>query len=102
MAKQTMDAIRQAELNAEQTIRSAQVQANESISQAQENAAALIADAHRRAAEKLAETRTQAEQDSKASSLAAQDAVTREIDALCEQGRCNKAQAIQAVIDEMS
>ena len=31
MAKQTMDAIREAELNAERTLRAAQVSANESV-----------------------------------------------------------------------
>ena len=41
-------------------------------------------------------------QDSKASALAAQDDVTREIDALRQQGRKNQAKAIQAVIDEMN
>ena len=101
MAKQTMDAIRQAELDAEQTIRTAQIQANASISDAQSKADALIADARRRAADKLAETRSLAEQDSKASALAAQDEVTREIDALRQQGRKNQAKAVQAVIDAM-
>ncbi len=102
MAKQTMDAIRQAELDAEQTIRTAQIQANASISDAQSRAEAMIADARRRAADKLAETRSRAEEDSKASALAAQDGVTREIDALRAQGRKNQAKAIQAVIDEMN
>lgn len=102
MAKQTMDAIRQAELNAEQTVRSAQVQANESISQAQIQAEAIIADARRRASELLAETRSQAEQDSKTSALAAQESVTREIEALRQQGRKNQSKAVQAVIDEIS
>ena len=102
MAKQTMDAIRQAELNAEQTIRTAQIQANASISDAQSKAEALIADARRRAAAMLADTRAQAEQDSSASALATQDDVTREIDALRQQGRKNQAKAIQAVIDEMN
>ena len=102
MAKQTMDAIRQAELDAEQTIRSAQVQANESIRQAQAEAETVIGDAHRRTADLLAETRAQAEQESKASALAAQDEVTREIEALREQGGRNRAKAIQAVIDEIN
>ena len=102
MAKQTMDAIRQAELDAEQTIRAAQIQANASIAEAGEKAEALIADARRRAQEKLAETRALAEQDSKAFALSAQDEVTREIESLRQQGRKNQAKAIQAVIDEMS
>ena len=101
MAKQTMDAIRQAELDAEQTLRSAQVQANDSIRQAQADAEAMIADARRRASETLAETRAQAEQDSHASALAAQESVTREIEALRQQGGKNRDRAIQAVIDEI-
>ena len=102
MAKQTMDAIRQAELNAEQTLRSAQIQANESIAQASEQAEQLIAEAHARAQRKLDETRTLAEQDSRAQALAAQDEVTSEIEALRQQGRKNQSKAVQSVIAEMS
>ena len=102
MAKQTMAAIRKAELEAEQALRSAQVQANESVADAQAKAGQMIADANRRAAEKLAETRTQAEQESRASALAAADDVSREIEALRAQGRRNEAKAIESVIAEMS
>ena len=102
MAKQTMDAIRKAELDAEQALRTAQIQANESVADAQAKAEHMIADANRRAAEKLAETRTQAEQESQASALAAADDVTREIETLRAQGRRNQAKAIESVIAEMS
>ena len=102
MAKQTMAAIRKAELDAEQALRTAQVQANESVADTQARAEQMIADANRRAAEKLAETRSQAEQESKTSALAAADDVTREIEALRAQGRRNEAKAIESVIAEMS
>ena len=101
MAKQTMDAIRQAELDAEQTLRSAQVQANELILRGQASAEELISEAKRRASVTLAETRAKAEQDSHASALAAQEAVTREIEALRQQGGENRDRAVQAVIDEI-
>ncbi len=102
MAKQTMDAIRQAELNAEHTLREAQVSANEAVADAQAKAEQMIAEANQRAADKLAETRAQAMQDSQASALAASDNVTREIEALKAQGRRNEAKAIESVIAEMS
>lgn len=102
MAKQTMDAIRQAELDAEYTLRAAQLSANESIAAAQAKAEQMLADARTRAAQKLAETRAQAEQDSEASARAASGEVTREIDALRAQGRKNERKAIEAVIAEMS
>ena len=102
MAKQTMDAIREAELNAEHTLRAAQVSANESVVNAQAQAEQMIAEAQRRAADKLAETRTQAQQESEASALAAADEVTREIEALKARCRKNEADAIESVIAEMS
>ena len=102
MAKQTMDAIRQAELNAEHTLREAQVSANETVAGAQAKAEQMIAEANQRAADKLAETRAQAMQDSQASALAASDDVTREIEALKAHGRRNEAKAIESVIAEMS
>ena len=102
MAKQTMDAIREAELNAEHTLRAAQVSANESVVNAQARAEQMIAEAQRRAADKLAETRTQAQQESEASALAASEDVTREIEALKARCRRNEAGAIDAVIAEMT
>ena len=101
MAKQTMDAIRQAELDAEQTLRTAQVSANESVAAAQAQAEQMIAEAHARAAQKLAETRAQARSESEASALAASDDVTREIEALKAHCRKNEVGAIEAVIAEM-
>ena len=102
MAKQTMDAIRQAELNAEHTLRSAQVSANESVANAQAQAEQMVTEAQNRAAQKLAETRAQARSESEASALAASDEVTREIEALKARCRKNEAGAIDAVIAEMS
>ena len=49
MAKQTMDAIREAELNAEHSLRAAQVSANESVVDSQARAEQMIAEAQRRA-----------------------------------------------------
>jgi hypothetical protein len=102
MAKQTMDAIREAELNAERTLRAAQVSANESVANAQARAEQMIAEAQRRAADKLAETKAQAQNDSEASARAAFDDVTREIEALTSRCRKNEADAIEAVIAEMT
>lgn len=102
MAKQTMDAIRKAELDAEQTLRSAQLSANESVANAQAQAEQMIAQARQRAADALSETRAQAQSESAASALAASDDVTREIEALRAKGRKNEERAIEAVIAEMS
>ena len=102
MAKQTMDAIRDAELNAEHILREAQVSAHESVVNAQAEAEQLIAAAQKRAADRLAETRAQAQQDSEASARAASDDVTREIEELRARCRRNEADAIKAVIAEMT
>ncbi len=102
MAKQTMEAIRQAELAAEQSIRDAQSKANADIAKANTQAEEMIAAAKERAGKKLADTRTAALHEAEQISLASAESVTREIEALERQGQKNRAKAISAVIAEMN
>lgn len=102
MAKKTMEAIRQAELNAEQTVKSARAQADAKRTEANALAEAMIAEARENAAKKLSAARTAAEADAKAAASASYDSVTGEIDTLRRQCAKNEAKAIGAVIAAMS
>ena len=102
MAKKTMEAIHQAELNAEQTIKSARTQADAKRAEANAQAEALIAEARENAVQKLSAARTAAEADAKAAASASYDSVTSEIDTLRRQCAKNEAKAIGAVIAAMS
>ena len=102
MAKQTMEAIRQAELNAEQLIKSARAQADAKRSEATAQAELMIAEARQNAAKKLSAARSSAEDDSRKAASASYENVTNEIDALRRQCAKNEAKAIQAVIAAMS
>ena len=102
MAKKTMDAIRQAELNAEQIIKAVRAQADAKRSEAEAQAEAMLAEARENAAKKLSAARTSAEEDAKAAANASHDSVTSEIDTLRRQCAKNEAKAIQSVIAAMS
>lgn len=102
MAKKTMEAIRQAELDAEQLVKKAHQQADARISEANLQAEEMQANARQDAAKKLADTRAKADADAAEASLAADNRVTAEIDALRRQGQKNESKAIAAVIRAMS
>ena len=102
MAKKTMDAIRQAELNAEQIIKTARAQTDAKRSEAEAQAEAMFAQARENAAKKLSAARISAEEDAKAAANASYDSVTSEIDTLRRQCAKNEAKAIEAVIAAMS
>ena len=102
MAKQTMEAIRQAELAAEQSVRDAQSSAHAAIAEANAKAEEMIAAAKVRAEKKLADTRAAALHEAEQISLASAESVTREIETLERQGQKNRAKSISAVIAEMS
>ncbi len=102
MAKKTMEAIRQAELDAEQRVKAAQAQANAKIADANAQAEKMIADARLASAKKLADTRSATLQDNEQTARAAADDVTREIETLRRKGQKNEQKAISSVIAEMN
>lgn len=101
MAKKTMEAIRQAELDAEQLVKKAYQQADAKINEANAQAEQLQAQARDDAAKKLADTRAKADADAKAAGLAADENVTGEIEALRRQAQKNESKAIAAVMSAM-
>ncbi len=102
MAKQTMEAIRQAELAAEQSIRDAQSAAHAAIAEANAQAEEMIAAAKERAEKKRMDARAAALHEAEQISLASAESVTKEIETLQHQGQKNVAKAISAVIAEMN
>ncbi len=101
MAKQTMEAIRQAEMNAEQLVKAARQGADAKIAKAKAQAEAMVSEAHEAAARKLANARATALTDSKQASVKAEETATGEIEALRRKSQKNEAKAIASVIAAM-
>jgi len=101
MAKQTMEAIRRAEMNAEQLVKAARQGADAKIASAKEQAEAMISEAREAAAGKLAKARTTALADSRQAAVKAEENATGEIEALRRSSQKNEAKAIASVIAAM-
>lgn len=102
MAKKTMEAIRQAELDAEQLVKTARMQAEAKLTEANAQAEELKQQAKQDAAGKLAGARAKAQADAREADAQAADSVTAEIEALRRQSAKNESKAIAAVVRAMS